>query len=168
MKLAALAFGTIFAAAVCGTVEARQPGWKPCTTGWNPETATFKTLPPKWARKLAPGFDPHDGHWQHVWCNSKTHKMIACFYGSSDEELAACDRELGSAASSSGIGTMRCAEVNRPHDPGTVRAWLRGYLTGANYGGDYQDAAAGIGAICQSHPLWSLTVAAQHWVNRAH
>jgi hypothetical protein len=49
----------------------------------------------------------------------------------------------------------------------SVRAWLRGSFTGVNCYRDYQDAAAGVGKICQGHPSWLLEVAARHWVERA-
>jgi len=117
-----------------------------------------------WAVRQQRSFvdDARDPIWQHAWCDTRRHIVIWCFPGG-DEEKPECQR----AASSSGAGTMRCAEVNRPHDPARVRAWLRGYLTGANYYGDYQDVATAIGTICQSHPSWLLESAARHWVERA-
>ena len=72
----------------------------------------------------------------------------------------------GPAAAREGYSAaaMLCAEINRPHDPRPVRQWLRGYLSGAGYTGDYQAAAAEIGEICRNHPQWSLYTAASQWV----
>jgi hypothetical protein len=95
MKVATISALVVAAIIEATSAHAENPsGWKRCTSGWNPETSTFKTLPPKWATKGDPDFNPHDGRWQHSWCNAKRHKIMICFWGSSDEELATCDREL--------------------------------------------------------------------------
>jgi hypothetical protein len=63
----------------------------------------------------------------------------------------------------SDVGATTCTEINRPHDPKPVRLWLRSYFSSVGYVGDYQAAAANIGAICQASPSWTLQMAARRW-----
>jgi len=55
---------------------------------------------------------------------------------------------------------LNCKIGERPQP---VRQWLRGYLSGANYKGDYQAATTDIGAIWRDNPEWSLEIAAHSW-----
>jgi hypothetical protein len=61
-------------------------------------------------------------------------------------------------------GSMSCAAINRPHDPKPVKNWLRGFVAASGYSGNYQTAASQVGALCMQHPSWSLSDAANDWL----
>ena len=60
-------------------------------------------------------------------------------------------------------GSWLCDQVNRPHDPKPVRNWLRGFVAASGFTGDYQYAAGQVGTLCQQHPDWTLSDAANYW-----
>ena len=66
-----------------------------------------------------------------------------------------CNYQHFIAPAAHNTGAMSCADLNLPHDPKPVRQWLRGYLSGAGYEGNYQAAAADIGEICRDRPRWT-------------